>query len=74
MAVQNKHDIIAHWVEHIGIGFDPTCRSCDYDTPLEGNEAIKYDTEICWLWVVYGTMGELEEAILDEMTKQGLIP
>ena len=65
--------IIAYWVGHIGIGFDPICRACDYDIPLEGEEAILYDKQIGQLWLTYGTMGDLEEAILNEMTKQGLI-
>lgn len=67
-------ELIEKWVANIGIGFDPICRACDYDIPFEAQDAIEYDRDIGKLWIAYGTMGDLEGAILDEMTKQGLIP
>jgi hypothetical protein len=69
-----ENELITKWTSRIGIGFDPLCFAKDYAPPMTGQEAKEYDSDMNTLWDEYGTMGELEGAILDEMQKQGLVP
>ena len=65
--------IITKWVKEIGLGFDPLLHAKDYEPSFDSELATQYDADMNQLWAIFGTNGELEGAIIEEMQRQNLI-